>query len=82
MGLAMKEFKQEVSALICDACDFKAIKNNTEFNEFIRVEHICGDGTIHGKGNLLTVDYCQKCFSRICFDHFSLSDTYDIETMK
>lgn len=73
----MKEFKQEVSKLICDACDLKVSKNSPEFNEFICIEHKCGGATIHEQDLILTVDYCQKCFSRICFDHFSLSYAKD-----
>jgi hypothetical protein len=75
----LKKFKQELSQLICDACDLKVSKNSAEFDEFICIEHKCGDGTIHGKGNLLTVDFCQKCFAKICFDHFTLSDVEDMD---
>lgn len=74
----MKEYKQELSKLICDACDFKVSKNDDLFKEFISIEHICGNSSIHNKNHILTVDYCQECFAEICFDHFSLTDIEDI----
>jgi len=75
----LKEFKQELSKLICDACDLKVSKNNPEFDEFISIEHLCGHATIHEKNHMLTVDFCQKCFATICFDHFTLSDVEEFD---
>ena len=81
----MKNFKtviqQEVIELICDSCGLKAgVDEGYEFSEFIRIEHCCGYGAIHGDGKQLSIDLCQHCFANMCGDTLTIIDPVDNQT--
>jgi antitoxin CcdA len=81
----MKNFKtvmqQEVIELICDSCGLKAgVDERYEFSEFIRIEHRCGYGAIHGDGKQLSIDLCQHCFANMCGDTLTIIDPVDNQT--
>mgnify|MGYP000017603202 FL=1 len=59
-----------ITMLICDRCHKTVRIGDDEYSEFICIAHTCGKGSIHGKNLQLSVDYCQHCFSKICFDHY------------
>lgn len=74
----MKHYKdivvQEVSVISCDRCGDQAKKGDYSFSEFISVEHSCGYESIHGDGNQLNIDLCQKCFATICGESLIITE--------
>jgi len=74
--IMMKDFKniviKEVSKITCDVCGEQAIPNDYAYHEFISVKQHCGYGSIHGDGNLLSIDLCQQCFANMCGDSLTV----------
>ena len=69
--------KQELNTLICERCGQQAEQDDCEFREFISVKHIGGYGSIHGDGNQIAIDICQRCFSDMCGDSLTVSEPFD-----
>ena len=63
-----------ISKLTCDACGEQATPDDFEFHEFISINHPCGYGSIHGDGNQISIDLCQKCFSDMCGDSLTVTE--------
>lgn len=74
----MKNFEDKVvkviSQLTCDSCGEQATPVDSEFHEFISVNHRCGYGSIHGDGKKISIDLCQKCFADMCGDSLTVSE--------
>lgn len=72
----MKNFEDKVvkviSKLTCDGCGEQATQDDYEFHEFISIDHKCGYGSIHGDGNQISIDLCQKCFADMCGDSLTV----------
>lgn len=75
----MKTFEtvttQKLTSMVCDGCGLEASKDaDYEFQEFITINHRCGYGSIHGDGNKIEADLCQKCFADMCGDTLRVTD--------
>jgi antitoxin CcdA len=74
----MRNFEDKVvkviSRLTCDSCGEEASSDDSEFHEFISVNHRCGYGSIHGDGNTINIDLCQRCFGGMCGDSLTVSE--------
>ena len=77
----MKHFEdkvvKEISKLTCDGCGEQATPDDSSFYEFISVSHKCGYDSIHGDGNQISIDLCQKCFVDMCGDSLTVIDPND-----
>ncbi|MFT6505962.1 hypothetical protein [Colwellia polaris] len=77
----MKNFEDKVvkviSKLTCDGCGEQATQDDYEFHEFISIDHKCGYGSIHGDGNQISIDLCQKCFADMCGDSLTVIEPND-----
>jgi hypothetical protein len=77
----MKNFEDKVvkviSRLTCDSCGEEASSDDSEFHEFISVNHRCGYGSIHGDGNQFSIDLCQQCFADMCGDSLTVTEHSD-----
>lgn len=74
----MKNFEDKIvkviSKLICDRCGEEAIPEDYTFHEFISINHRCGYDSIHGDGNQISIDLCQKCFADLCSDRLIITE--------
>lgn len=62
----MKDFEDKViSKLTCDACSKQATRSDSEFHEFISVNHLCAQASIHIMVNKLVLIYVSSA-SLIC----------------
>lgn len=69
---------QKVTTLVCDGCGLEAnADGDYEFQEFISINHDCGYGSIHGDGNQIDIDLCQKCFADMCGNVLRVTDPLD-----
>tara|TARA_R110001583_G_scaffold187837_2_gene349386 strand:+ start:5581 stop:6222 length:642 start_codon:yes stop_codon:yes gene_type:complete len=78
----MKNFEDKVVKVIsprltCDSCGEEASSDDSEFHEFISVNHRCGYGSIHGDGNQFSIDLCQQCFADMCGDSLTVTEHSD-----
>jgi len=63
--IVLKEF-EELIALQCDICRTK-YHDQFEIQEFIKIHHHCGYGTVFEDEQVITIDICQHCFKEKIF---------------
>ncbi len=77
----MRQFKairvNELVSLTCDGCGQQACINDSDFYEFININHQCGYSSLHGDGKQISIDLCQHCFAGMCGDLLTVTDPLD-----
>jgi len=54
-----------ISAKKCDRCGELSNIDDSEFKEFLSIDHVCGYGSVFGDGERIAVDLCQRCVKNI-----------------
>lgn len=47
-----------IKALRCDRCDLEAALDDSEFHEFVSVDHVAGYAPVFGGGDAVQLDLC------------------------
>ncbi len=54
-----------VKQIRCDRCERLSELGETEFEEFVSVDHKAGYASVFGDGNQVQIDLCQHCVKEL-----------------
>jgi hypothetical protein len=54
-----------VKQIRCDRCERLSELGETEFEEFVSVDHKAGCASVFGDGNQVQIDLCQHCVKEL-----------------